>query len=194
MKLECICNKIFVGYAKRFIKKPKNIEYNVKTVEYKNIKNFLDGDVLQCRDGLLNKTYSKKINYIKKYDIIIPLIQSLRYKLDYIFIDKDLPYDNCIVSESILVIRCINIDTSKYLNLILSTPAILSQLQKTCKLNSSIELAKIYSVTDRISKSIIASLNINMIDSVQMKSLIQEYDNANQKFQNIKHQIALTQQ
>lgn len=197
MKLKYICDEVFVGYPKRYIEKPKhikNIIKNVKTIEYINIKKFLDGDMLQYRDCILNKAYNKKTNYIKKYDIIIPIKQSLKYKFDYIFLDKDLPYDNCILTECIIVIRCTNIDTSKYLNLILSTPAILNQLQKTCKLNSSVERAKKYIVTDRLNKSIIMNINVNMIHSTQLKSLIQEYDIANQKFQNIKHQIALTQQ
>lgn len=197
MKLEYICNEAFTGYMKRYLEKPKfmiNTTEAVKMVDYTHIGNFLDGDVLQYEDRIINKTYDKKINYIKKYDIIIPLKQSLRYKFDYIFLDKDLPYNNCIISESILVIRCTNIDTSKYLNLILSTPAILNQLQKTRKLNSSVEKAKKYSVVDRLSKLIIMNIDINMINRAQIKSLIQKYDIAYQRFQNIEKQIALTQQ
>lgn len=197
MKLKYICDEAFNGYAKRYLEKPKfikNTTEDVKMVEYTHIRNFLDGDVLQYKDRIINKKYDKKTNYIKKYDIIIPLKQSLRYKFDYIFLDKDLPYNNCIITECILVIRCTNIDTSKYLNLILSTPAILNQLQKTRKLNSSVEKAKKCSVTDRLSKLIIMNIDINMINSAQIKSLIQEYDNAYQRFQNIENQIALTQQ
>lgn len=197
MKLKYICDEVFNGYAKRYLEKTKvikNTTVDVKMVEYPHIKNFLDGNVLQYENRIINKSYNTKTNYIKKYDIIIPLKQSLRYKFDYIFLDKDLPYNNCIITECIFVIRCTNIDTAKYLNLILSAPAILNQLQKTRKLNSSVERAKKYKVTDRLSKSIIMNIDINMINSAQIKSLIQEYDIANQKFQSIKHQIALTQQ
>lgn len=149
----------------------KNYE-SVKILGWKDIKDYIKNHKIddKCNSINVSRKYKKNINYMKKGDLVFPVIFS-RDNFDVVYIDEEPAEEGkYIYNESVLVVRVTepNID-SKYIYIMCANNKKIQDNLFKLKDDSK-------KIISRLTKEMLSALEIPKLTETKRKKIVDEYN------------------